>query len=128
LISTDFPHANDTEYWLRILRGGGTFGYTGLTSCLYRKHPNAMSLRASRILTNTAQICERYGDWDAIPPSIGRRRAANLYRYAGRSTLSSDARAAVSLILRSLRIDPVRPPTWYYLAVAYFKMIGSKLV
>lgn len=127
MISTDFPHANDTEYWLRILRGGGRLAYTGESTCLYRKHASAMSLRASRILTNTAQICERYADWPAIPKSVARRRTGNLYRYAGRATLPNDARTAAALITRSLRLDPLRMQTWATLAVAYLKLVQAQL-
>jgi len=132
MISTDFPHANDTEYWLRILRGGGRAGYTGSATCLYRKHASAMSLRASRILTNTAQICERYGDWPSIPRSIARRRTGNLYRYAGRATLPTDTRAARALLLRSLRVDPWRIQTWASLVFAWIKgaqrSLGSRAI
>lgn len=127
MISTDFPHANDTEYWLRILRGGGRLAYTGKSTCLYRKHASAMSLRASRILTNTAQICERYADWSAIPKSVASRRTGNLYRYAGRATLVTDAHTAAHLIKRSLRLDPWRMQTWATLALVYLKLVHAQL-
>lgn len=127
MIATNFPHANDTEYWLRVLRGGGKMVYTGRATCLYRKHANAMSLRASRILTNTAEICEKYSDWSAIPKPLARRRTGNLYRYAGRATLATDAAAARVLIFRSLRMDPFRVRTWFCLAHIYLKLVQPRL-
>lgn len=121
----DFPHANDTEYWLRILRAGGSIGYTGAVTCLYRKHPGAMSLRASRILTNTAQICERYADWRAIPPRLARRRTGSLYRYAARSLLKNDSHLAASLLQRSLRLDPLRPSSWWFYFLSRYHRLKS---
>lgn len=117
LISTDFPHANDTEFWLRVLRGGGRMVYTGQSTCRYRKHAGAMSLRAWRILTNTAEICERYRDWNAIPMRVARRRVCSLYRYAARATASLDARSAVALMVRSLRVAPLSLFSWFYFVV-----------
>ncbi len=110
-VSTEFPHVNDTEYWLRILRHGGQAAYSGAVTCLYRKHPDAMSLRAAELLEDSAQLCERYSDWNAIPRFLKRRRPASLYRWAARSLLPNDPRGASRILQRSLRLEPLNLKT-----------------
>jgi glycosyltransferase involved in cell wall biosynthesis len=127
-IAPEFAHANDTEYWLRILRGGGRVTYTGSTTCLYRKHAGAMSLRAARILTNTAEICERYSDWKAIPRKLARERPANLYRYAARWNLAEDPGRAFELMKRSLRTNPFSIRSWLYLSLTAFVYIKKQII
>lgn len=108
-ISGEFPRVNDTEYWLRVLRKGGRVGYSGAVTCLYRKHPDAMSAKASGMLAESALLCERYADWIAIPRSIKRERASNLYRWAAASLLRENPREAVRIVGRALRLDPLNP-------------------
>lgn len=110
-ISTEFPHVNDTEYWLRVLRHGGHIAYSGAVTCLYRKHPNAMSKRVAELLADSALLCERYADWIAIPRSMKRHRPASLYRWAARSVLTENPREAAKILWRSLRLEPLNPKT-----------------
>jgi glycosyltransferase involved in cell wall biosynthesis len=108
-ISTDFPHVNDTEYWLRVLKQGGQVGYSGEATCLYRKHEGSMSRRAAEILSDSARLCERYANWTAIPNFLKRARPADLYRWAGRTLLSEDPVAARKALNQSVRLEPLNP-------------------
>lgn len=119
-ISTEFPHVNDTEYWLRVLRGGGCLAYSGSVTCRYRRHPDAMSKRAAEILSDSALLCERYADWRAIPAALRRQRPASLYRWAARSLLPQDPRGASVVLQRALRLQPLSLKTLGLLAKSAF--------
>lgn len=119
-ISTEFPHVNDTEYWLRILRNGGRISYSGAVTCLYRRHPNAMSRRAAEILSDSASLCERYADWTAIPAALKRQRPASLYRWAARSLLPQDPHGASRILQHAWRLQPLNPKTLGLLAKSVF--------
>jgi len=106
LISAEFPHVNDTEFWLRVLRGGGRISYAGNATCLYRQHAGSMSKRSSEILEDSARLCQTYRDWSVLPPAGKRSRSANLYRWAAQAALAADPIQAFHLLKRSLRIDP----------------------
>jgi glycosyltransferase involved in cell wall biosynthesis len=111
LISLEFPIVNDTEYWLRLLRGGGQPAYSGATTCLYRRHAASMSRRAAAILQDSARLCEHYADWSAIPSKFRRSRPANLYRWAGSTLLNDQPAEAMAMLKRSLRLQPLNPKT-----------------
>ncbi len=120
-VSTEFPHVNDTEYWLRMLRDGGRMTYSGAVTCLYRKHPYSMSKRAAEILADSGRLCELYADWDAIPAPLKRQRPASLYRWAARSLLSQDPKEASRILHRALRLQPLNFKTLGLLAKSTFQ-------
>ncbi|PTY05443.1 glycosyl transferase [Opitutaceae bacterium EW11] len=105
-VSTEYPHVNDTEYWLRILRNGGRIVYSGGATCLYRKHGAAMSKRVAELLVDSARLCEQYANWDAIPSRLRRQRPANLYRWAARTLLREDPAMARRVIVQAVRLQP----------------------
>ena len=107
LVSVEYPHVNDTEYWLRVLRGGGRIGYSGHTSCLYRQHADSMSRRAAEINEDSARLCEKYASWSAIPAKYKRSRPAALYRWASNAALQENPARAMQLLKRSLCADPL---------------------
>jgi len=115
-ISTEYPLVNDTEYWLRVLRNGGHMAYSGLVSCLYRRHPHAMSRSIAAMLSDSALLCERYADWIAIPHSLRRQRPASLYRWAARSLLPQDPHGASAILQHALRLQPLSLKTLGLLA------------
>jgi len=110
-ISTEFPYVNDTEYWLRILHGGGLIGYSNQITCFYRQHDQSMSNRSVELLEDSARLCERYAKWDAIPRSCKRSRPANLYRWAANVAKSESPQKAYNLLKRSLLADPLNAKT-----------------
>ena len=110
-ISTEYPHVNDTEYWLRVLKGGGRVAYSGQETCLYRKHTQSMSNRAAELLADSALLCEKYADWDAIPRELRKRRPADLYRWAGKTLFPDNKVEAAKLVRHALRLEPLNPKT-----------------
>ncbi len=124
-VSVDFPQVNDTEYWLRALRMGGHFAYSGDVTLRYRKHPFAMSNRAAEILEDSARLCEMYSDWDVIPAGVRKSRPASLYRWAGRTILASDRCAARRLSRCALRLEPLNPRTLGLFARTFLRASGE---
>jgi GT2 family glycosyltransferase len=106
LVSVEYPYVNDTEYWLRVLRGGGRIGYSGKTSCLYRQHTGGISRRGAEINEDSARLCEKYAAWSAIPARYKRSRPADLYRWASNAALQENPVRAMQLLKISLRADP----------------------
>jgi glycosyltransferase involved in cell wall biosynthesis len=123
VISKEFPICNDLEFWLRVGSGGGQFKYSGHVTCLYRKHGNAMSLKSAALITETAQLCEKYSHWAAIPAAIRRSRPAELYRYAGQILFRKDPRGAKGLFRHSLRIKMNSPFTVAYWLAATLRSL-----
>lgn len=105
-IAGTYPHVNDTEYWLRLLRKGGRIAYSSAITCLYRKHGAAMSQRAGELLVDSARLCEEYADWEEIPRPLRRQRPANLYRWAARTLLRDYPAEARRAILHAVRLQP----------------------
>lgn len=117
-IDSRYPALNDSEYWLRLLRAGGRFGFSGQITLLYRKHAAAMSARAVAMLTESAHLCEQYWDWSAIPFHIRRGRTAEMYRCAGRIALESNPAQARALYAGAVRANPLWLPAWLQWAKA----------
>lgn len=120
-ISEEFPICNDTEYWLRLLSRGGRLRYSGRPTCIYRQHPSSMSRRAAAILLESARLCERYGNWAALPPALRRHRPASLYRWAGRTLLPENPEEAASVAMNALRLEPLNPKNLVLWARAYLR-------
>ncbi len=124
-VNLEYPHVNDTELWLRLLRAGGRMAYSNASTCLYRKHPGAMSKRAAELLLDSAALCEAFASWAAIPAAIKRSRPADLYRWAGMTLLPYDAPQAVTAFRRALRLQPTRVALLALLAKAVLKARGQ---
>jgi glycosyltransferase involved in cell wall biosynthesis len=111
LISADYPHTNDTEYWLRILRNKGIIRFSGTASCIYRTHGASMSRRIVELMEDSARVCEQYANWTAIPWKVKRKRPAKLYRLAARLAEPNDQSKAYFLLRKALKIDPLNLKT-----------------
>jgi len=118
--SPEFPICNNTEYWLRILSKGGRILYSGTNTCIYRQHSGGLSSKTTASLSESARICERYRNWDAIPHLIARTRTASLYRWVGRMLLDDSPSEALKPLCHSLRIQPLNPKTLGLWARAFF--------
>jgi glycosyltransferase involved in cell wall biosynthesis len=120
-ISAEFPICNDTEYWLRLLSRGGRLRYSGKNTCIYRQHSASMSRKAAAILLESARLCEKYSDWEAIPAVLRKARPASLYRWAGRTLLlAEEPDEARDVLQKSLRLAPLNPKTMGLWTRAYF--------
>jgi glycosyltransferase involved in cell wall biosynthesis len=107
----EFPHCSDTEYWLRMLSGGGHLYYSGNDTCIYRQTAAPDREQTASVLMESAQICERYATWNAIPRSLARARPSRLYRWAGRTLIQENPAAALASLSRALRLQPLNPKT-----------------
>ena len=107
----EFLHCSDTEYWLRVLSRDGHLCYSGNDTCIYRQTAAPDPEQTAAALTESAQICERYATWKAIPRSLARARPARLYRWAGRTLIQENPAAALALLSRALRLQPLNLKT-----------------
>lgn len=110
-IGADFFLCSDTEYWLRILSQGGHLLFSGTNTCIYRQHGAGLSRKIAASLIETAQICEHYSEWQAIPRRVARTRMAALYRRAGKTLLAENPADALKPLSHSLRLMPLNPST-----------------
>ena len=127
LVSPDFRRVNDTEYWLRVLKQGGKIGFSGKATCMYRLHANSLT-QSSAVgqYIDSARLCERYADWDAIPQSAKQSRPANLYRWAANLALTNDPDQALSLLKLSLKADFFNVKTWLRLPRALIRCSSQR--
>ena len=109
-ISKKFSTCSETEYWLRMLSRGGRLCYSGANTCIYRQYSDHGDQIATA-LAESARICELYAGLAGIPHRVGRTRTANLYRWAARSLLTEDPKAARESVARALRLQPFNPKT-----------------
>lgn len=98
-----FRYVEDREMWLRCARTGAHFLYTGLNTCLYRKHPSALSRHGVDMALASARVFEKNLDWEAVPRDVRRRHAADAWLAAGRIVLKKDPGSARGFFERSLR-------------------------
>jgi len=109
-LSKEFSTCSETEYWLRMLSRGGRLCYSGANTCIYRQYSSHENKTATA-LAESARICELYAGITGISRRIGRTRTANLNRWAARSLLAEDPKAAREAIARALRLQPLNPKT-----------------
>ncbi len=115
-VSVDFPVCNDTELWLRFLRCGAIFRFSGRNTCLYRQHPESLTKNVCGTLAETAAVYGRFSDWSALPAKLRRRRPSDLYRYAAQNAPSvAEAR---QLLCQAVRANPRDSRNWAKLALA----------
>ena len=119
--SNAYPKCSSNEYWLRILSNGGRLAFSGTNTCIYRQNLVQRPRKATTLLSESARLCERYADWEAIPRSIARTQAAGLYRLAGRSLLNENPSAALDSLLQALRLQPLSAQTLGLCAKVYLK-------
>jgi glycosyltransferase involved in cell wall biosynthesis len=127
LISELFPICNDLEYWIRVASRGGKFAYSGRVTCLYRKHPSAMSTQSVALIVESAKVCESYIKWEAIPAALRRSHPAELYRNAGRMLLRGDPGKALPYFGNSVRLEPFSPTNYvYWCAASLLRLIKKE--
>jgi glycosyltransferase involved in cell wall biosynthesis len=122
-----FRYVEDREMWLRCARTGAHFLYTGLNTCLYRKHPSALSRHGVDMALASARVFEKNLDWEAVPRDLRRRQAADAWLAAGRIALKKDPGSARGFFERSLR-HRAFPPTaaGYWLAAMVLNFSRGK--
>ena len=122
-----FRYVEDREMWIRCARTGAQFKYTGLNTCLYRKHPSAMSRHGVAMALASARVFEKNIDWEAVPSRHRHTQAADAWFAAGRMALREDPRSARGFFGRALRHRIVAPVAFtYWVAAAILNYTRGK--
>ncbi len=122
-----FRYVEDREMWIRCARTGAHFVYTGLNTCLYRKHPKALSRHGVAMALASARVFEKNIDWEAVPRRLRLNHAADAWMAAGRIALRDDPESARGFFGRSLRHRAFAPTTFgYWLAATVLQHTRGK--
>lgn len=122
-----FRYVEDREMWIRCARSGAQFAYTGVNTCLYRKHAGAISRHGIAMALASARVFEKNIDWEAVPSRLRRTRAADAWVAAGRMALREDPRSARGFFGRALRHRALAPSTYgYWLAATVLNATRGK--
>lgn len=104
LLDPAIRYCSDLDLWLRMLRAGKRFEYTGKVSCDYRQHSGAITAtRVTEMLVYRAFVYERCRDWDAVPEAIRRRRRGLAWFRAALHTLKRDPARGLRYFAQALR-------------------------
>lgn len=112
----DYRYVEDREMWLRCARAGAVFAYTGLNTCLYRKHASALTTHAGPMALASAQVLDQHLDWDVIPRPLRRRLTAEAWTSAGRIALRAAPATARDCFARAWSVRPSVRVACYWLA------------
>jgi glycosyltransferase involved in cell wall biosynthesis len=122
-----FRYVEDREMWIRCARTGARVVYTGLNTCLYRKHPSAMSRHGVAMALASARVFEKNIDWEAVPSRHRHTQAADAWIVAGRMALRQDPGSARGFFGRALRHRALAPVTMgYWVAATLLKYTRGK--
>lgn len=122
-----FRYVEDREMWIRCARSGAQFAYTGLNTCLYRKHDSAMSRHGVAMALASARVYEKNIDWEAVPSDERRLQAAEAWMAAGRMALRDDPASARGFFGKALRYRALAPATFgYWLAAVVLNCTRGK--
>jgi GT2 family glycosyltransferase len=113
-----FRYVEDREMWIRCARTGAQFVYTGLNTCLYRKHATAMSRHGFAMALASARVFEKNIDWEAVPSGQRRTKAADAWFAAGRIALRDDPATARGFFGKALRHRAFAPAAVGYWVAA----------
>lgn len=122
-----FRYVEDREMWIRCARTGARFVYTGVNTCLYRKHASALSRHGVAMALACARVFEKNIDWEAVPRRIRHTQAADAWFAAGRMALREDPRSARGFFGRALKHRALAPTAFgYWLAAAILNCTRGK--
>jgi glycosyltransferase involved in cell wall biosynthesis len=99
-------YVEDREFWLRLVRAGAKVRHDSSLTCRYRQHAGAMTKNAAAMAEGVANVFERNADWDVVPRSVRRERAASAWSSAGRIVLRDNPSLARAHFRRALRHQP----------------------
>lgn len=122
-----FRYVEDREMWIRCARTGAAFIYTGLNTCLYRKHASALSRHGVAMALASARVYEKNIDWEAVPRRLRHGQAADAWMAAGRIALRNDPGSALGFFSRALHHRALTPSAFgYWLAAALLNLTRGK--
>jgi glycosyltransferase involved in cell wall biosynthesis len=122
-----FRYVEDREMWIRCARTGAQFVYSGLNTCLYRRHSSALSRHGVAMALACARVFEKNIDWEAVPSRLRHTQAADAWYAAGRMALRDDPRTARGFFGRALRHRALAPSAiGYWVAAAILNCTRGK--
>lgn len=89
----------DYDCWINLLKADCRFLYLKETTCLYRKHPLAMTSNQKFITEKILYVMKKHQDWNVVPKAISKQRLAELYSQLGYLTVRQEPRKAVKFFL-----------------------------
>ncbi|MBW4662638.1 MAG: glycosyltransferase [Chroococcus sp. CMT-3BRIN-NPC107] len=89
----------DYDCWINLLKAGCKFLYLEEITCLYRKHPLAMTSDQKFITEKILYVMQKHQDWQIVPKAISKQRIADIYSQLGYLTASKKPWAAVKFFL-----------------------------
>lgn len=122
-----FRYVEDREMWIRCVRRGARVAYTGLNTCLYRRHTSTLSRHGVAMALASARVFEKNIDWEGVPRQLRRARAADAWMAVGRMALRQDPRSARTFFGNALR-HRMHAPTalGYWLAASLLNATRGK--
>lgn len=122
-----FRYVEDREMWIRCARTGAPFVYSGVNTCLYRKHASALSRHGVAMALASARVFEKNIDWEAVPRRLRHTQAAEAWFAAGRMALREDPRSARGFFGRALKHRALAPTAFgYWLAAIILNCTRGK--
>lgn len=100
-----FKYAEDIETWIRCIRAGFKFAYTGNSTCLYRKGIGGLTSKVLETTFETALVYEKNFDWAEIPLKIRKKYTSGLWLSAARIVRSSDKSLSKKYLSKSLKYN-----------------------
>jgi glycosyltransferase involved in cell wall biosynthesis len=79
-----FPICNDLEFWIRAIREGCQFAYTGGITCDYRKHSTAMSGQSAALAEEAGRVYWKHRHWNEITRQLRRSSISRQFMSAAR--------------------------------------------
>ena len=117
----EFRFCEDVECWLRLLRSGATFRFTGQATCRYRRHAMTLTRKSADMAFYRGCALERFADWDQIPKNVRRQKTLNAFMSAGRITFRSDPARAAQHFRRAWRFDRRNVAAWLFWLAAIIR-------
>jgi glycosyltransferase involved in cell wall biosynthesis len=96
----------DRDFWLRCALAGARFSPTGRVTCRYSKHDGSAMSRTLRVAEQNVRFYEKHRNLEEIPEERRRRALAEALQTHARLSRSRDARASLSLLRSSWRLNP----------------------
>jgi glycosyltransferase involved in cell wall biosynthesis len=123
-----FSYAEDREMWIRCARTGAKFAYTGVNTCLRRRHSEPESQNEVAMALASARVFEKNIDWEVVPSQLRHTQAADAWFTAGRIALREDPGTARGFFGRALRHRAFAPAAFgYWVAASILNCTKSKV-
>ena len=108
LFDEDYKRCEDMDYWFRTARAGFKFVYTGINSCRYRKHSDALTGEGGEMAMSMAYVYKKHLDWSLIPKANRIETTSKMFAVAGQMFFKQNPDRAKQLYQNGWRINRKR--------------------